>query len=104
METCLAIFFLTMGLVVVVRSLASSLKAVRFSQNYLLAAYLLEEKVREDRLTGEVEDGSRDIFSWKVEKNLDEEKHLEEKKITMIWVEKDRPNSQSISYTRSYEE
>ena len=104
METCLAIFFLTAGLVLVVRSFASSLRAVRFSQNYLLAAYLLEEKVGEDRLTGKVEDGNQDIFSWKVEKELDEEEHLEERKITITWLENNRPNSQNISYTREYEE
>jgi hypothetical protein len=97
METCLAIFFLTAGMVMVVRAMANSLRAIRFSQNYLLAGYLLEEKIGEDRLTGSVQNGSRDIFSWSIDKKVIEE--LEERTVTISWLEKDRPNSQSFSYT-----
>lgn len=99
METCLAIFFLTIGMVMVITSMANSLRAVRFSQNYLLAGYLLEEKIGEDRLTGKVEDGTRDIFSWTIDKKIDEENELEKRTITITWLEKDKPNSQSFSYT-----
>jgi len=102
METCLAIFFLTVGMVMIITSMAHSLRGVRFSQNYLLAGYLLEEEIGEDRLTGSVEDGSRDIFSWNIDKKIIED--LEERTINVTWLEKDKPNSQSFSYTRIYEE
>jgi len=81
--------------------MAHSLRAVRFSQSYLLAGYLLEEKVGEDRLTGNVEDGSRDIFSWNIDKKINED--LEERTINITWFEKDKPNKQSFLYTVPYE-
>ena len=102
METCLAIFFLTIGMVMVITSMTNSLRAVRFSQNYLLAGYLLEEKAGEDRLTGSVQNGSRDIFSWTIDKKIIEE--LEERTIKISWMEKDKPNSQKFSYKVPYEE
>lgn len=104
METCLSIFFLTIGMVMVITSMAHSLRAIRFSQNYLLAGYLLEEKVGEDRLTNKVEGGNRDIFSWTMHKEIDEEEEIEEKTITITWSEKNRQNSQAFSYTLPYYE
>lgn len=104
LETCLAIFFITIGLVVVSGAIVSSLGGIRFSQNYLLAGYLVEEKIGEDRLTGEVEDGACDIFSWKIEKDIDEENKLAENTITVMWLEKNRANTQAFSYTLPYEE
>ncbi len=100
----MAIFFLTIGMTMVIRSMVNSLNAIRFSQNYLLAGYLLEEKIGEDKLTRNVEDGSRDIFSWTMDKIIDEENKLEERTITITWVERDKPNRQSFSYTVPYYE
>jgi len=88
----------------VIASMAHSLRAIRFSQNYLLAGYLLEEKVGEDRLTGGVEAGTRDIFSWTIDKRIDDEQDIEERTITITWLERDKPNNQSFFYTMPYEE
>jgi len=102
METCLAIFFLTIGMVMIITSMAHSLRAVRFSQNYLLAGYLLEEKIGEDRVTCKVLNGERGIFSWNIDKKINED--LEERTINIMWFEKDKPNTQSFLYTLPYEE
>ena len=102
METCLAIFFLTIGMVMIITSMAHSLRAVRFSQNYLMAGYLLEEKIGEDRVTCKVENGKRGIFSWNIDKKINED--LEERTINITWFEKDKPNTQSFLYALPYEE
>lgn len=104
LETSLAIFFLFIGIVMIARSLAHSIGAIRFSQNYLLAGYLLEEKIGEDRLTASIESGSRDIFSWEIDKEIDEEREFQKKTITITWEERGKLNSQQFSYIIPYYE
>ena len=58
LEVMLSVFIVVVGVVFVISSFITSIKAYRVSKSYLEALYLMEEKMWEYEDSGEVEDGS----------------------------------------------
>ncbi len=58
LEVMLSVFIVVVGVVFVISSFITSIKAFRVSKSYLEALYLMEEKMWEYEDSGEVEDGS----------------------------------------------
>ncbi len=93
-EVLLALAILSIGLVIVLRSFSTSLRAVRTSQNYFKATLLLEEKLWEvekaNSLPPGISQGSfpGSKFNWEVETSPIEEEGdvgLNAVKVTLSW-------------------
>lgn len=103
-EVMVTITILSLGLVMVLRSFASSLGAARFAQNYTEAILLAEEKlwewekvdaiIPEEPMSGDLPGG----FRWKLEATpLEDASNLNEVKVAVSWKERGRQEEVSLA-------
>ena len=100
LEVILAVAILSLGLVMLLRSFAAPLRAVKVSENHLTAALLLEQKTEELQtgctLHSEAESGTfpgySGRFKWRIEtspyrdRSLDGDR-LSQVRVTVSWRE-----------------
>ncbi len=104
LETLLAVLILTVGLTFMIRSLGSSLGALRASDDATQAMLLLEERMWDLEAEGSITPGSsRGAFpkhdgkyQWAVEASEPNDLGLCETKVTVSWKQKGRHRDVSV--------
>ena len=98
LEVVLSVFIVTVGVVFVIGSFITSIKAFKVSKIYLDALYLMEEKMWEYEESGEIEEGSDSgrfedykNAEWSVEaEEMDDDLPLNETTVEVELKENDR--------------
>lgn len=105
LEVVLSVFIVTVGVVFVIGSFITSIKAFRVSKSYLDVLNLMEEKMWEYAESGEIEEGSDsgkfedyEGAEWNVEaKELEDDSPLNEVTLEVALKEGERERSIEIS-------
>ncbi len=97
LEVMLSVFIVVVGVVFVIGSFVTSIKAFKASKLYLDALYLTEEKMWEYEESGEIEEGSDSgkfedykNAEWSVEAEEIEDLPLNETTVRIVLKENDR--------------
>ena len=103
LEVILSVFIVSVGIVFVIGSFITSIKAFKATDFYAEAVYLLEERMWQYREEGTIEEGKdsggfegRKGAQWSVEAEELDELPLNEVKAEVI-IESERGNERSIS-------
>ncbi len=103
LEVMLSVFIVVVGVVFVIGSFITSIKAFKVSKLYLDALYLTEEKMWEYEESGEIEEGSDSgkfedykNAEWNVEAKEIEDLPLNETTVQIVLKENDRKRKYEI--------
>ncbi len=104
LETLLALFILSIGLTLVIRSFGSSLGALRTSDDYTQAMLLLEERIWELEAKGSILPGTSGgtfpqeagKYQWQVSASPPNAKGLSETRVTITFKQRGRPRDLSV--------
>lgn len=113
LEVILSVFIVTIGVVFVIGSFITSIKAFKATQVYLDALYLMEEKMWEYEASGEIEEGKDSGkfenykgAEWSVEaRQIEEDLPLNETTVEVTLKDGDKERSfKIVTYFRNEEE
>jgi len=104
LEVILSVFIVTVGVVFVIGSFITSIKALRSTRSYLEALHLLEERMWEFEETGAIEEGNdsgrfedHEYAEWEVEAEELEDLPLNEMTLEVILKKEGRERTFKIS-------
>ena len=114
MEVMVSLAILSLGLVIIIQSFASSLRALRSSQNITRAVFLAEQKLGEMEREGYFEEESEGSFGekypnleWKIDSSplkIDDEEIENLSTVTLTLFEREREIIKIVTYLPSPEE